>query len=243
MILVLERRKPLLYKILSIREATIGEGAGAKKPALVPPGLLLLATVAVAWHENGEAVLGVAVRLKLRRLWLEPADGPVGVVGVGAGQAPTAVGRDDDHVVLPVDTGLPAAAAAIPDPPRARAAAAGAPAGVERDGVGLPEPGGEVREGGARQPPAGVLVGGRHRRRGAAGPQPLREAAQRHGHGGEKKRKNLASREKKKKTWEPLDRTKNRGEIRQNSAFPWICRVENLKQRGYLSDTKKPIHK
>lgn len=205
------------------REATIGEGAGAKKPALVPPGLLLLAAVAVAWHEDGKAVLGVAVRLQLRRLWLEPADGPVGVVRVGAGQAPTAVGRDDDHVVLPVNTGLPAAAAAVPDPPRARAAAAGAPAGVERDGVGLPEPGGEVREGGARQPRAGVLVGGRHPRRRATRPQPLREAAQRHRHGGgkKKKRKNLASREKKK-AWdsEPLDRTKNRGEIRQNSAFP-----------------------
>lgn len=181
------------------REATVGERAGAKKPALVPPGLLLLAAVAVAGHEDGEAVLGVAVRLKLRSLWLEPADGPIGVVRVGAGQAPPAVGRDDDHVVLPVDTGLPSAAAAIPDPPRAGASAAGAPAGVKRDGVGLPEPGGEVREGGARQGPAWVLVGG-HPRRGASRPQPLREAAQRHGHGwrGKTKGKTCFSRERKK---------------------------------------------
>lgn len=226
------------------REATIGEGAGAKKPALVPPGLLLLAAVAVAWHEDGKAVLGVAVRLQLRRLWLEPADGPVGVVRVGAGQAPTAVGRDDDHVVLPVNTGLPAAAAAVPDPPRARAAAAGAPAGVERDGVGLPEPGGEVREGGARQPRAGVLVGGRHPRRRATRPQPLREAAQRHRHGGEKKRKNLASREKKSLG---LGASRSDQKSRRNQAKfgvpSRICRVENLKQQGYLLRLKKTIHK
>jgi len=74
--------------------------------------------MAVAGHEDGEAVLRVAVRLQLRRLWLEPADGPIGIIRVGAGQAPAAVGRDDDHVVLPVDTGLPAAAAAVAAPRR-----------------------------------------------------------------------------------------------------------------------------
>jgi hypothetical protein len=55
----------------------------------------------------------------------------------------------------------------------------------------------------------------------------LREAAQRHGHGA--KRKILASREKKARG--PPDETKNRGEIKQNSAFTWICRVENLNQQ------------
>jgi len=170
------------------REATVGQGSGAKKPALAPLRLLL-AAMAVARHEDGEAVLGVAVRLQLRRLGLEPADGPVRVVRVGPRQAPAAVGRHDDHVVLPVDPRLPAAAAPVPGPPWPRAAAGG----VERDGVGLPEPGGEVREGGACERRARELVGG-HPGGGAPRPQPLREAAQRHGHGA--KRKILASREK-----------------------------------------------
>jgi hypothetical protein len=171
------------------RKATVSEGAGAKEPALSPTSLLDVA-VAVARHEHRKAVLWVAVGLKLRRLRLEPADGPIGVVGFRAGQAAAAVGRHDDHVVLPVDPGLPAAAAPAPDPPRPRAAAAGA-GRVERDGVRLPEAGGEVREGGARQRRGRELVSGHPP--GTPWPQPLCEAVQRHGNGASKEKKRFAS--------------------------------------------------
>ena len=54
---------------------------------------LLGAAVAVAGDENCEGGLLVTVRLHLRRLRLQPADGPVGVVGLGPGKAPAAGGR------------------------------------------------------------------------------------------------------------------------------------------------------
>lgn len=149
--------------------------------AVGPPRRLGLA-VAVAPDEDSEAAVGVAVGLQLRRELLLPPDGPVGVVRLRPGQPPAAaavVRRHDHHVELPVHSVLLAAAAA---------AAAAARGRRERDGVRLPEPGGEVREGGARQAGGGggELVRRRRRRRRARRarrPQPLGESLQPHGHG------------------------------------------------------------
>lgn len=175
---VLEGRQPLFYEIITIREASVGESASAQESALGRPGLLG-AAAAVAPHEDGEAGFSFIVRLHLRRLRLQPADGPIGVVRLRPGQAPAAVGRHDDHVVLPVDPGLAAAAAPVPDPPLPPTAAARAGT-RESEGVRLPEAGGEVREGGARQGRGGELVAGHPRRR--TRPQPVGESAQPHGH-------------------------------------------------------------
>jgi hypothetical protein len=188
--------------VVLTREATVGESASAQESALGLPGLLGAAT-AVAPHEDGEAGLRVTVRLHLRRLRLQPADGPIRVVGLGPGQAAAAVGWHDDHVVLPVDPALPAAAPLIPDLPLPRAAAGGGTR--EGDGVWLPEAGGEVREGGARQGRGGELVVG-HPRRGSR-PQPVGESAQPHGHD-------------QKNACDPFDQIKKIGKIEQNPVFP-----------------------
>lgn len=199
--------------ILLTREATVGESTGAKEAALRHRGLLG-AAVAVAGNEDGEAGLGVTVRLHLRRLRLQPADGPIGIVGLRPGQAPAAVGRHDDHVVLPVNPRLPAAAPPVPDPPLPRTAAA--TGSGEGDSVRLPEPGGEVREGGAHQGRAGELVAGHTRR--ATGPQPMGESAQRHGHD----QKNLLL---LLKLCDSFGKIKNWSRINENSVFPGSAKL------------------
>lgn len=85
---------------------------------------LLNTAMTVAGHKDGEAALRVTIALHLRRLRLEPADGPVGVVRVRVRKVPPAIGWNDDHVVLPVDHGVLSAGPAVPALPRPRAAAA-----------------------------------------------------------------------------------------------------------------------
>jgi hypothetical protein len=58
-----------------------GETTVSRKTSVGSPRLLHTAA-AVARHEDGEAALRVPVALHVGRLRLEPADGPVGVVGV-----------------------------------------------------------------------------------------------------------------------------------------------------------------
>ena len=119
----------------------VGDTTVSRKTAIGSPRLLN-AAAAIARHEDGEAALRVSVALHIGRLRLKPADGPVGVVGVRVRQITAAVGRHDDHVVLPVDPGLPTAGPSCPALPRPRA-----PSGArEPGGVRLPETGGRVRE-------------------------------------------------------------------------------------------------
>jgi len=179
---VLKGRHPLLYKILVIRNAAIGDTNSTREPG-VSTSRPLNAAAAVARDEDGEAALGVPVGLEVRRERLEPADGPVGAVGVRVRQAAVAVGLHDNHAVLPVRPRLPAAGAppalALPRPRRAGARVP--------DGVRLPEPGRGVREQAVRH--------GRARRRrlpapsassSARRPNPLGEAGKGHGHWGRK---------------------------------------------------------
>lgn len=170
-------------RLLTGEAAAVGEGGGGGEEvgaAVGPPRRLGLA-VAVAPDEDGEAAVGVAVGLQLRRELLLPPDGPVGVVRLRPGQPPAAaavVRRHDHHVELPVHSVLLAAAAA---------AAAAARGRRERDGVRLPEPGGSPgrrRSSGRRR--RWELVRRRRRRRRARRarrPQPLGESVQPHGHG------------------------------------------------------------
>ena len=143
------------------------------------------AAVAVTRHEDGEAAVGIPVAVELRPLRLEPADGPVGVVGARVRRVPVDaaadVERHDDHVVLPVDH-LTAARPARPLPGASSAAAGArrAPEGAHRR---LPEPGGGVREqraghghGHAARRSVASSPGGSTPR-----PYPVGEAAQPHG--------------------------------------------------------------
>lgn len=134
---ILKGRHPLLYKIFVIRNGADGDTTRPREPG-IRTGKAVIATAAVARHENGEAALGVGVALEVWRERLEPADGPVGAVGVRVQQAPVAVGLHDNHAVLPLCRSLPAAAAPpapiLPRPCHGRAR------------VRLPEPGRGVRE-------------------------------------------------------------------------------------------------
>lgn len=186
---VLKGRHPLLHKILVIRNAAVGDTTRTRKPT-IRTGRPVSAAVSIARHEDGEAALGVCVALEVRRERLEPADGPVGAVGVRVRQAAVAVGLHDNHAALAVDPILRTAAApadlALTRPCRAGARAP--------DGVWLPEPGRGVREEAFRH-------GRAHHRWLAASavsssaprPYPLGEAAQRHGHCGGKNQRMLGS--------------------------------------------------
>lgn len=179
---VLKGRHPLLHRSPVIRNAAVGGDTTRTREPTIRSGRPVSAAASIARHEDGEAALGVRVTLEIRRERLQPADGPVGGVGVRVRQAAVAVGLHDNHAVLAVDPVLRAAAAPAD---RARAPDAG---------VWLPKPGRGVREEAFRHgraaPRRWLAVAASTVSGSAPRPYPLRESAQRHGRCGGKKSKN-----------------------------------------------------
>lgn len=138
-------------RLLTGEAAAVGEGGGGGEEvgaAVGPPRRLGLA-VAVAPDEDGEAAVGVAVGLQLRRELLLPPDGPVSRP-TPTGHHPPPPPSSDATITMSNSLSTLSSSRRLRRPPRRRVVAA------ERDGVRLPEPGRKSRKEALVRPAAAV---------------------------------------------------------------------------------------